>query len=178
VTHDFVRELSDAKAEKEGWYDMYMMAKNETGQANAEIARLTAERDEVRTILAGTDINSLPYDYPTSRMAQKRMDDREKFMWQVRDTCTRAETAEKERDEAKAEIARLHKALAYARSLIGPEELLDAALKPDTGETKAVHQWRYTGSTDWRDGVPPTHLTDDHDVQRRTLYALKPDTVE
>ena len=34
------KERDEAKAEKEGWYDMYMMAKNETGQANAEIARL------------------------------------------------------------------------------------------------------------------------------------------
>jgi hypothetical protein len=122
VTRDFVRELSDAKAEKEGWYDMYMAAKNETGQAKAEIARLTAERDEVRTILAGTDINSLPYDYPTSRMAQRRMDDREKFI-RMREALQRIADA-----PAWGAPHRWETTPSEVR------QLASAALKPDTGE--------------------------------------------
>lgn len=60
--------------------------------------------DEVRTILAGTDIGSLPNDMPLATIATKRMEEWYKFMWQVRDTCQRAEKAEKALAEVKPEI--------------------------------------------------------------------------
>jgi hypothetical protein len=41
----------------------------------AELIEARAERDEVRTILAGTDIGSLPDDYPLARLANDRMGD-------------------------------------------------------------------------------------------------------
>lgn len=43
-------------------------------KAEAEVERLIAERDEVRSILASTDIVSLPHDYPLAQMARDRMD--------------------------------------------------------------------------------------------------------
>jgi hypothetical protein len=71
-------------------------------KANEEIVLLTAERDAVRSILAGTDIGSLPNDWTLSQIAEARMDDIHKYIWQVRDTCARAEKAEAERDHLKA----------------------------------------------------------------------------
>jgi len=45
----------------------------------------------------------LPSDYPLDSMATDRMEERNKFMWQVRDTCTRAEEAERKLAQAQAE---------------------------------------------------------------------------
>ena len=56
-------------------------------------------------ILAGTEMGSLPNDYPLTRLAQDCMDDRDKFRWQVIDTCKRAEAAEAEAERLKAELA-------------------------------------------------------------------------
>lgn len=71
------------------------------------LATVTAERDEARSILAGGDAASLPHDWTVSRVAQARMDDIHKYVWQVRDTCKRAEKAEAERDEAIAALRNL-----------------------------------------------------------------------
>jgi len=65
-----------------------------------ELAALRTKLEEVRGILAGPDAGSLPNDYPLERMAANRMEERNKFMWQVRDTCTRAEEAERKLAEA------------------------------------------------------------------------------
>lgn len=63
-------------------------------QKDATIASQAAELAEAREILAGTDAGSLPNDMPLARIAEIRMDERHKYLWQVRDTCTRAEAAE------------------------------------------------------------------------------------
>lgn len=60
------------------------------------IAELTRERDEARTILAHTDIGSLPDDWTLKQVAEARIDDLMKLRDQVRDTCARAEKAEAE----------------------------------------------------------------------------------
>jgi len=65
-------------------------------------ADLRAELSVIRATLAGGDADSLPNDYTTIRMAATIRSDRDKFMWQVRDTCARAEKTEAERDEALA----------------------------------------------------------------------------
>lgn len=44
------------------------------GRLADRIEALTAERDEVRAILAAADIVSLPHDYPLAQMARDRMD--------------------------------------------------------------------------------------------------------
>jgi len=81
---------------------------------DVDIAALRTKLEEVRGILAGPDAGSLPNDYPLERMAADRMEERNKFMWQVRDTCTRAEEAERKLAEAArwsnewaAEVARV-----------------------------------------------------------------------
>lgn len=81
---------------------------------DVDIAALRTKLEEVRGILAGPDAGSLPNDYPLDRMATDRMEERNKFMWQVRDTCTRAEEAERKLAEAArwsnewaAEVARV-----------------------------------------------------------------------
>ena len=61
---------------------------------DATIKAQAAELAEAREILAGTDAGSLPNDMPLARIAEIRMDERHKYLWQVRDTCTRAEAAE------------------------------------------------------------------------------------
>jgi chromosome segregation ATPase len=63
-------------------------------------ADLRAELADIRAELAGGDAAALPNDYTTTQMARTIRTERDKFMWQVRDTCTRAEKAEAERDEA------------------------------------------------------------------------------
>lgn len=75
--------------------------------AASRITELEAEREEARNFLAGTDIASLPNDMPLVKIAYKLMEDRYKFMWQVRDTCARAEKAEAERDAAASRIIEL-----------------------------------------------------------------------
>jgi hypothetical protein len=62
-------------------------------------ADLRAELSVIRATLTGSDADSLPNDYTTVRMAATIRAERDKFMWQVRDTCARAEKAEAERDE-------------------------------------------------------------------------------
>jgi hypothetical protein len=82
-------------------------------------ADLRAELADIRAELAGGDSASLPNGYTTTQMARTIRAERDKFMWQVRDTCVRAEKANKsvwkqlcdlaiaQRNEAKAELARL-----------------------------------------------------------------------
>lgn len=65
-----------------------------------EIAELRAQLAEVKEALAGDDYASLPSDYPLVRMAHTIRADHDKFRNQVIDTCKRAETAERQRDEA------------------------------------------------------------------------------
>ena len=60
--------------------------------------RVTAELAAIREALAGADYASLPNDFPTVRMAHTIRHERDKFMDQVRHTCTRAEKAEAERE--------------------------------------------------------------------------------
>ena len=66
-------------------------------------AELRAQQAEVKEALAGDDYASLPSDYPLVRMAHTIRADHDKFRNQVIDTCKRAETAERQRDEARAE---------------------------------------------------------------------------
>ena len=61
----------------------------------AFIQRIERERDEARTILAHTDIGSLPDDWTLKQVAEARIDDLMKLRDQVRDTCARAEKAER-----------------------------------------------------------------------------------
>ena len=77
-----------------------LVAKPYIEQLQSELAALLTKLEEVRGILAGPDAGSLPNDYPLDRMATDRMEERNKFMWQVRDTCTRAEEAERKLAEA------------------------------------------------------------------------------
>ena len=60
----------------------------------AYIERIERERDEARTILAHTDIGSLPHDWTLKQVAEARIDDLIKLRDQVRETCARAEKAE------------------------------------------------------------------------------------
>lgn len=69
-------------------------------RSDADIAELRAQLAEVKEALAGDDYASLPSDYPLVRMAHTIRADHDKFRNQVIDTCTRAETAERQRDEA------------------------------------------------------------------------------
>jgi len=62
----------------------------------AYIERIERERDEARTILAHTDIGSLPNDWTLKQVAEARIDDLMKLRDQVRDTCARAAKAEAE----------------------------------------------------------------------------------
>jgi len=67
------------------------------GSDVAMMELLTAARSElstIRSILAGTDVGSLPHDMPVSAMAEKRTNEHYKYFWQVKDTCVRAEKAE------------------------------------------------------------------------------------
>ncbi len=66
-----------------------------------ENARLREELELIRAALTGDDYASLPSDLPTVRMAHTVRADHDKFRNQVRDTCHRAEQAEKELAEAK-----------------------------------------------------------------------------
>jgi len=68
-----------------------------------ENARLREELELIRAALTGDDYASLPSDLPTVRMAHTVRADHDKFRNQVRDTCHRAEQAEKELAEAKRE---------------------------------------------------------------------------
>jgi hypothetical protein len=101
-----------------------------------ENADLRAQLAEVKEALAGDDYASLPSDYPLARMAHTIRADHDKFRNQVIDTCKRAETAERQRVEARAdERERCAKVLeARAESVEGPTnayavgELYEAAL--------------------------------------------------
>lgn len=59
------------------------------------VAELVEQLNAIRAVLAGPDYASLPNDYLTLKMAEERMAERDKFRWQVIDTCARAEKAEK-----------------------------------------------------------------------------------
>lgn len=118
----------------------YMQAAERYGQELAEVERenadLRAQLAEVKEALAGDDYASLPSDYPLARMAHTIRADHDKFRNQVIDTCKRAETAERQRVEARAdERERCAKVLeARAESVEGPTnayavgELYEAAL--------------------------------------------------
>lgn len=69
-------------------------------EAADRIDQLERERAEVRAALAGEDFASLPSDFTTVRMAHTIRSERDKFLWQVRDTCARAEKAESARKDA------------------------------------------------------------------------------
>lgn len=71
------------------------------------IERIERERDEARTILAHTDIGSLPHDWTLKQVAEARIDDLIKLRDQVRDTCARAEKAEQRIAALEAENAAL-----------------------------------------------------------------------
>ena len=58
------------------------------------VKQLKAEIAEVRSILAHTDMGSLPNDWTLKQIAEARIDDMLKLREQVRDTCRRAEAAE------------------------------------------------------------------------------------
>lgn len=80
-----------------------------------DLARqLERELAAIREALTGEDYASLPSDIPTVRMAHEIRSDRDKFLQQVRDTCSRAEKAERELSAAKAEAERLREALKQA----------------------------------------------------------------
>lgn len=66
-----------------------------------DLDEVRAQLAEVKEALAGDDYASLPSDYPLVRMAHTIRADHDKFRNQVIDTCTRAETAERQRDEAR-----------------------------------------------------------------------------
>ncbi len=59
-----------------------------------DAGKLADEIAEVRAILAGPDIGSLPHDWTLRQVAEARCEDINKLRWQVRDTCARAEKAE------------------------------------------------------------------------------------
>lgn len=87
---------------------------HDKGDIALAFAILERERDaarqelvQIREALAGQDYASLPSDLPTVRMAHDIRVERDKFMWQVRDTCARAETAERERNAALRDAERL-----------------------------------------------------------------------
>lgn len=87
-----------------------MRAKSE--DMERENAELRAQLAEVKEALAGDDYASLPSDYPLVRMAHTIRADHDKFRNQVIDTCKRAETAERQRDEARKEHQELIMAVA------------------------------------------------------------------
>ena len=89
------------------WNALFSEAIAQRNDARAELAAMTAELATIRDALAGIDVESLPRDLSIAGMAANIRDERNKFLWQVRDTCARAEKAEAERDEARAELARL-----------------------------------------------------------------------
>jgi hypothetical protein len=58
------------------------------------VARIAADWDETRRVLAHTDLGSLPNDWTLSQVAEARINDMLDLRAQVRDTCRRAEAAE------------------------------------------------------------------------------------
>lgn len=83
--------------------------------AECRLSERTRERDEARYILAGSDYGSLPNDWTLPRVAEARMGDINKLTWQVRDTCARAESAERALAEARKDATEMREAiLAYA----------------------------------------------------------------
>lgn len=98
-----------------------------------EVLALRNEKEQIREALAGSDFASLPSDLPTVRMAHDVRAERDKFMWQVRDTCQRAEKAEGEVLALRQDKARLD----------GMEKQLlrKASMRFDDGTFKAVNAW-------------------------------------
>ena len=81
---------------------------------------------EIRDALAGTDISSLPSNFTTVRMAHQIRADHDKFLWQVRDTCARSESAEQKiREKDSAIIAMAEDGWLYH----GPEGMSEAQKK-------------------------------------------------
>jgi hypothetical protein len=98
-------------------------------------ADLRAELADIRAELAGGDAAALPNDYTTTQMARTIRTERDKFMWQVRDTCTRAEKAE-------AELATLRAANYETQSLLNGAEAELARLT-----TQRLWVWRNFSAT-------------------------------
>lgn len=69
-----------------------------------QLAECQRERKEARIVLVHTDIGSLPNDWTLLQIAEARLSDLFVLRDQVRDTCTRAEKAEAERDRLRATI--------------------------------------------------------------------------
>lgn len=78
-------------------------------EAAAMLREVAAERDALKSDwFAGTvDCDGNDLETIRSDELQHLKDEREKFMWQVRDTCARAEAAEAERDRLAAMVEKL-----------------------------------------------------------------------
>lgn len=92
---------------------------DEAERIAAHIERIERERDEARTILAHTDIGSLPDDWTLKQVAEARIDDLMKLRDQVRDTCARAEKAEAENARLRPNAERYEWLKAHAEDYDG-----------------------------------------------------------
>lgn len=92
----------------------------------------TAERtiQQTREILAHTDIGSLPNDWTLQRVAEARIDDLIKLRDQVRDTCTRAEQAERTIEELRATVEK------YTSTRDHMYEALDATARQEINQLR------------------------------------------
>jgi len=90
-------------------------------EAADEIASLKSQLAQTRTILAHTDIGSLPNDWTLEQVAEARIDDLCKLREQVRDTCARAEKAEAQLAQAEGQLINLTANFAAARGMLTTE---------------------------------------------------------
>lgn len=112
---DLTRQLEDARQAEQRAHDRADHWTAEVAKLADQLAERTRERDEARYILAGSDYGSLPNDWTLPRVAEARMGDINKLTWQVRDTCARAESAERALAEARKDATEMRDAiLAYA----------------------------------------------------------------
>ncbi len=116
MTHDPATPAEE-QAREESWVgiEYYVDEKARRIAAEAKAAALTAELEQVRARLVGTDVGSLPHDWTLQQIAEARCDDIHKLQWQVRDTCERAEAAESALSASEREREKLKRALADAR---------------------------------------------------------------
>jgi len=146
--------------------DMSQRAKNAMNAAADDVrelerenARLREELELIRAALTGDDYASLPSDLPTVRMAHTIRADHDKFRNQVRDTCHRAEQAEKELAEAKRDTGLAKLVIQQKQDQIASAEaaLEQAEARALAAENKVA--WQEVETADLRDDVKRLHKT-------------------
>lgn len=147
----------------------------EIASLQSENASLREELELIRAALTGDDYASLPSDLPTVRMAHTVRADHDKFRNQVRDTCHRAEQAEKELAEAKRDtglaklvIQQKQDQIASAEAALEQAEARALEYKTEHAALIGTSQWQETEIADLRDDVK-RHMQIASECEERAL---------